>query len=400
MQKYCIANIENRIVSFLIDADGRTVEIHCDTPDGPALLGNIYVGKVKNIAKNLQAAFVEIEPGLICYLPLEDLNAPLFTRKGTSKNLQQGDELVVQSSREAIKSKAPALTTNLSFQGKYVILEPGKTGIGVSKKLPEPERIRLRSLGGELMEELAEESTRDYGILLRTNAADASREEIRSELEALLLRYRKIRKTAPYRTCYSCLYQSPAMWLKRMTALRFRELEAIIIEEEELYEQAERYLEAEQPKISERLIRYQDPLLPLNKLYSMERRLEEALSERVWMKSGAYLVIQPTEALTVVDVNSGKNETGKQKEAAILKVNLEAARETARQLRLRNLSGIIIIDFINMEKEESQNQVMEELRRCLLPDPVQARAVDMTKLNLVEITRKKVERPLREQIQF
>lgn len=400
MQKYCIVSMQNKIMSFLIEGNGRVAEIHCDTTKSLALLGNIYVGKVKNIAKNLQAAFVEIQSGLICYLPLEDLRAPLFTQKGQSKNLQQGDELVVQISREAIKSKAPAVTTNLSFQGKYVILEPGKTGIGISKRLPEPERVRLRETGRAMTEVLAKNHAQDCSIILRTNAADALQEEIAEELEVLLERYRNIRETAVYRTCYSCLYQSPALWMKRMNSLRCRELGAIIIEETDLYQQAERYLNEERSKLKERLVHYQDLLLPLKKLYALEYRLEEALRERVWMKSGAYLVIQPTEALTVVDVNSGKNEGGKQKEAAILKVNLEAAKETARQLRLRNLSGIILVDFINMEKEESRKQVMEELRRCLLQDPLQAHVVDMTKLNLVEITRKKVERPLWEQIRI
>ena len=407
MYKYCLAKRKNKILSFLIDENDRTMEIHCDTPGSQILLGNIYVGKVKNIAKNLQAAFVEILPGVICYLPLEDLRAPLYTKKGSSPNLQQGDELVVQISREAIKTKAPSLTTNLCFQGKYVILEAGKTGIGVSRKLPEEERERLRSLGQRTLEKLVlRQSFADcacdppyqLSIVLRTNAANVPEEEIEEELKKLLSRFQAIKETAVYRTCYSCLYQSPAIWMRRILSLNYSGLESIVIGDEALYGQAKAYLEAEQPELAGRLIRYQDPLLPMEKLYSMEHRLSEALDERVWMKSGAYLVIQPTEALTVVDVNSGKCETGKKKEAALLKINLEAARETARQLRLRNLSGIIIIDFINMEEEASRLQVMEELRKCLLQDPVQARVIDMTKLDLVEVTRKKVEKTLKEQV--
>ena len=397
MYKYCLAKRKNKILSFLIDENDLTMEIHCDTPDSRILLGNIYVGKVKNIAKNLQAAFVEILPGVICYLPLEDLRAPLYTKKGSSPNLQQGDELVVQISREAIKTKAPSLTTNLCFQGKYVILEAGKTGIGVSRKLPEEERERLRSLGQRTLEKLKQEEFQ-ISIVLRTNAANVPEEEIEEELKKLLSRFQAIKETAVYRTCYSCLYQSPAIWMRRILSLNYSGLESIVIGDEALYGQAKAYLEAEQPELAGRLIRYQDPLLPMEKLYSMEHRLEEALGERVWMKSGAYLVIQPTEALTVVDVNSGKCETGKKKETALLKINLEAARETARQLRLRNLSGIIIIDFINMEEETSRLQVMEELRKWLLQDPVQARVIDMTKLDLVEVTRKKVEKTLKEQV--
>ena len=159
-------------------------------------------------------------------------------------------------------------------------------------------------------------------------------------------------------------------------------------------------LEKENPLLKGKLQLYGDSMLSMDKLYSLERRLKEALQEKVWMKSGAYLVIQPTEALTVVDVNSGKFEAGRQKEAAILKVNLEAARELARQLRIRNLSGIIIVDFINMQEADSRQQVLEELSACLTMDPILTRVIDRTKLDLVEITRKKVERPLAEQIRI
>lgn len=418
MQKYCIAKMKNKIFSFLLDENGHTVEIHCDSRDSQILLGNIYIGRVKNIAKNLNAAFVEIQPGVICYLPLDDVRGPIFTKKGTSSNLQQGDEVVVQIAREAIKTKAPSLTTGLCFQGKYVILEAGKKGIGVSKKLSEKQRQRLRELGEKCLKKLIETSNvpcemsdsdrggtadRKYegylennSIVLRTNAADVPDELIEAELTEVFERYRQIKETAQYRTCYSCLHQTPALWLKRMLSLHYNEIESIIIEDTLLYEQARTYLQAEQPELAQRLGKYEDKLLPLEKLYSLEHRLSEALGERVWMKSGAYLIIQPTEALTVIDVNSGKNETGKKKEALALKVNLEAARETARQLRLRNLSGIIIVDFINMEEDTCRKQLMEELHRCLLQDPVQARVIDMTKLYLVEITRKKVERPLAE----
>lgn len=403
MQKYCIAKMRNKIMSFLLDENGHTMEIHCDSPDTQVLLGNIYIGKVQNVAKNMNAAFMEIQPGVICYLSLDDLKNPVFTKKGPSKNLQQGDELVVQISREAIKTKVPAVATALCFQGKYVILEAGKKGIGVSKKLPEKQRQRLRVLGEECLKKLAAENsidTEEYlaenSIVLRTNAADVPDEMIEAELTELFIKMQRIKNTAVYRTCFSCLYASPARWLKRMTSLRYSEMENIVIEDAELYCQAEAYLQSEQPELKDCLKKYQDNLLPMEKLYSMEHRLSEALGEKVWMNSGAYLIIQPTEAMTVIDVNSGKNENGKKKEAAILKINLEAARETARQLRLRNISGIIIVDFINMEEESSRQQVMEELNRCLLRDPVHARAIDMTKLYLVEITRKKVERSLTE----
>ena len=403
--KYCIAKMNNRILSYLLAENGRAVEIHADELEDRNLLGNIYIGRVQKVVKNIQAAFVEISPGVPCYLPLEDLRDPIYTKKGPSKDLQQGDELVVQVSREAMKTKGPSVTTRLSLQGRYVILDGKHPGIGISKKLEEGQREQLRRIAEFYRKDLSADSDSGSirleeaaGIVIRTNAACASEEAILEELRKLSRQLADIRGKAPYRTCYSCLHQMPPGWLRRFNGLRMRDTQFIMIEDEQLYLQARQYLQEYLPELLPILVHYQDPLLPMHKLYSLERELSEALSQRVWLRSGGYLVIQPTEALTVVDVNSGKYEAGRKKEETILKVNLEAARETARQMRLRNLSGIIIIDFINMETEEAKKQVLGQLREHLLKDPLQANVVDMTKLNLVEVVRKKVEGPLAEHV--
>ncbi|MDD2957852.1 MAG: ribonuclease E/G [Lachnospiraceae bacterium] len=396
--KYCITKLQNKIVSFLMDESGHAVEIHADEEEGQELLGNIYIGRVQNVVKNLQAAFVEIEPGKVCYLPLEDLKDPVFTKKGPSKSIQQGDELVVQVSREAIKTKAPSVSTNLCLQGRYVVLDRKQTGVGISKKLPEEQRSRLK----QLVEAGLAEKECKYGMIVRTNAAEAGEAAILAELKVLDDRLTRIQDTAKYRTCFSCLYRTPLQWLKRIDSIPWgqdgaaAEHSSIVVEDAELQEQLQQYLEQNHPDDLVQLVHYQDALLPMVKLYSLEKELKEALLPRVWLRSGGYLIIQPTEALTVVDVNTGKFEGEKKKEAAVLKVNLEAARETARQLRLRNLSGIIIVDFINMTEEASKKQLIEVLKQNLLMDPVPARFVDITKLELVEITRKKIEKPLEE----
>jgi ribonuclease G len=167
-------------------------------------------------------------------------------------------------------------------------------------------------------------------------------------------------------------------------------------DDRELYEEITAYLISCQREDLGKLRFYENDLLTMVKMYSLEHQLEQALSERIWLNSGGYLVIQPTEALTVIDVNTGKYEGGKKKEAAFLKINLEAALEAARQIRLRNLSGIIIIDFINMESEESVDLLLSRLREALRTDPIQTTLVDMTRLSLVEITRKKVSKTLAE----
>lgn len=402
-QTYVVSRRGSQIFSFLLNGS-KAVEIHCDACREDSILDEIYIGKVQNIVKNISAAFVEIAPGTVCYLPLEDLKHPVYTKKGTSHNIQQGDELLVQVKREGIKTKAPAVTTNLTLHGKYALLTTGNTQISVSSKLPKEEKERLVRVvkdnssadNGSLEEMSAGE--RDYGWLLRTNAGGASPEVIKKDLLRLQTKYGELIKTAQYRTCFSCLLARPSAYLKRLSDLYTEEVDEILTDDRELFEQMTEYFQENQPEDTAKLRFYEDRLLPMEKLYSLDHHLKEALGERVWLKSGGYLVIQPTEALTVIDVNTGKFTAGKKKEAAFLKLNQEAALEAARQIRLRNLSGIVIIDFINMEETESETQLLRTLDGALRLDPIRTTLVDMTKLSLVEITRMKKERPLYESV--
>ena len=403
-QTYVVSRRGSQIFSFLLNGSSKAVEIHCDACREDSILDEIYIGKVQNIVKNISAAFVEIAPGTVCYLPLEDLKHPVYTKKGTSHNIQQGDELLVQVKREGIKTKAPAVTTNLTLHGKYALLTTGSMQISVSSKLPKEEKERLLRVvkdnssadNGSLEGMSAGE--RAYGWLLRTNAGGASPEVIKKDLLRLQTKYEELIKTAQYRTCFSCLLARPSAYLKRLSDLYTKEVDEILTDDRELFEQMTEYFQENQPEDTVKLRFYEDRLLPMEKLYSLDRHLREALGERVWLKSGGYLVIQPTEALTVIDVNTGKFTAGKKKEAAFLKLNQEAALEAARQIRLRNLSGIVIIDFINMEETESETQLLRTLDGALRLDPIRTTLVDMTKLSLVEITRMKKERPLHESV--
>lgn len=402
-QTYVVSRRGSQIFSFLLNGS-KAVEIHCDVCREDSILDEIYIGKVQNIVKNISAAFVEIAPGTVCYLPLEDLKHPVYTKKGTSQNIQQGDELLVQVKREGIKTKAPAVTTNLTLHGKYALFTTGNTQISVSSKLSKEEKERLLRVvkdnssadNGSLEGMSAGE--RAYGWLLRTNAGGASPEVIKKDLLRLQAKYEELIKTAQYRTCFSCLLARPSAYLKRLSDLYTKEVDEILTDDRELFEQMTKYFQENQPEDTAKLRFYEDRLLPMEKLYSLDRHLREALGERVWLKSGGYLVIQPTEALTVIDVNTGKFTAGKKKEAAFLKLNQEAALEAARQIRLRNLSGIVIIDFINMEEKESEVQLLKTLDDALRRDPIRTTLVDMTKLSLVEITRMKKERPLHESV--
>lgn len=357
---------------------------------GKSLLGNIYVGRVKDVVKSLNAAFIEIAPGVPCYYPLEELVNPVFVKKGKSPGLVQGDELCVQVERESMKTKPPKVTTNLNFTGKYLVLTTGNRSLGISKKLRQDTRSHLK----ELLEAV---KPFQFGLVVRTNCRDARDEEILEELAHLKQEAQKILERARYQTCFSCMkYQEPE-FIRVLRDAPSKDLEKIVTDDEVLYQRIHHFLEEHQPKDLEKLTLYKDEMLSLSKCYSLEVKLEEALKERVWLKSGGYLVIQPTEAMTVIDVNSGKSIGKKDVQKAYLNVNLEAAKEIAFQMRLRNLSGIILVDFIDLISREDQKHLMETLRQFTRNDPIPVQVVDITRLNLVEMTRKKVKKSLRDQ---
>lgn len=369
----------------------HAAELSCLPAGGESILGNIYVGKVKNIAANISAAFIEIANGQLCYYALNDNDAPIFTTPKKKNTLVAGDELLVQVSREAVKTKAPTVTANLNFAGKYLVLTSGKHHLGLSSKLSPEDKQRLRTIVEPFL-------GKDFGIIVRTNAAEASEDELRAELGELTEAYRHTVETGRNRACFSLVYKEPSAYTARLRGLRADSFNKIVTDRADIYRELKAYLTDRQPADLPKLYFYEETAPSLDSVYGLSKAFEEAGKERVWLKSGGYLVIQPTEALTVVDINTGKYTGKKKKDDTFLKINLEAARELARQLRLRNLSGIIVADFIDMEREEDKQTLMAVLASELKKDPVRTSLVDMTPLGLVEITRKKVQKTLAEQV--
>ena len=369
----------------------HAAELSCLPAGGESILGNIYVGKVKNIAANISAAFIEIANGQLCYYALNDNDAPIFTTPKKMNTLVAGDELLVQVSREAVKTKAPTVTANLNFAGKYLVLTSGKHHLGLSSKLSPEDKQRLRTIAEPFL-------GKDFGIIVRTNAAEASEDELRAELGELTEAYRHTVETGRNRACFSLVYKEPSAYVARLRGLRADSFNKIVTDRADIYRELKAYLTDRHPADLPKLYFYEETAPSLDSVYGLSKAFEEAGKERVWLKSGGYLVIQPTEALTVVDINTGKYTGKKKKDDTFLKINLEAARELARQLRLRNLSGIIVADFIDMEREEDKQTLMAVLASELKKDPVRTSLVDMTPLGLVEITRKKVQKTLAEQV--
>ena len=395
------------MVSALYDENRTMLEVSLSALDEESLLGNLYIGRVENVVKNLNAAFIRISPEQICYYSMYDYQYPLFTKKvSVKKPLVEGEELVVQVTREALKTKEPAVTTNLNFTGKYAVLTTENQRIGLSAKLSKTDRERLKSLA-ETIEHP------DFGLILRTNAKDATDEEILAEIQGLAEEWQNLKETAKHKTCYSCLKKEPPAYLKEIVNLPTSSVNELItddrnvflklcsnfgITEDDLWTKGSVSVPIDEVNVTETLTLryYHDSLLSLSSLYSVKSSVEKAIAEKVWLKSGAYLIIQPTEAMTVIDVNTGKNVAKKDIQENFLKINKEAAIEIAHQLRLRNLSGIIIVDFMNLASKEAEAELMSTFRAALKNDPVPTQLIDMTKLGLVEVTRKKVRKSLPE----
>lgn len=371
-------NPNSRLIAYV--QERILVEAHFTDEKEASRLHNIYVGKVNSIAKNLQAAFVEIEKGVICYYPMEELESAIFTKKYGKKPLTVGDELLVQVTKEGVKTKAPVVSTKLSIAGKNFVTDTGFLGFRFSSKLSADIKKKLFAYFEEFDTEPC------CGFLFRTNSQFATKEDLQKEYEYLLQKMKHILQVAQFRTCYSLLYEPPKGVLSALFTLSEDAYEEIVTDDEK----EAKILKNE----TDKPVLYYEDSYSLSKLYNLDNQLTEATMSKVWLKSGAYLIIQPTEALVAIDVNTGKFEGGKKREETFLKINLEAAKEIARQLRLRRLSGIILIDFINMNEKEYEEFLMSKLKEYFRPDPLRPVVVDMTKLGLVEVTRRKDEKPL------
>jgi len=388
-----ITNYKNKILSLVYE-DHRLAEIKADENDSvhQVRIGDIYIGKVKNIVKNINAAFVEIHGGIIGYYSLTENQRHHFVNLKKNAKISTGDEIIVQVSTDHIKTKSISLTSSLNFSSQNLVLTVNKPFIGVSAKIHSAsEKKRLKSILEPYIDD-------EYGFIIRTNAKNIDADALTDETKQLIQVYRHIVKQARYAVCFTKIFSGMTNYLKTARDLLGKNLVTIITDLPQIYNELRQFLDCDQITSAIALEYYDDPSVSLIKLRNIETQIERALKEQVWLKSGASIVIQQTEALTAIDVNTGKFTGKKNIDDTFLKINLEAAKEIGRQLRLRNLSGIILIDFINMNGSNYQEQLLNELADVLSKDSVKTVILGMTKLNLVEVTRKKEQRPLHEQL--
>lgn len=360
-----ISKVRNRILGFQFEND-----VLCRIHDfeSESLVGNIYCGYVKDIVKNINAAFVEFDSDKKGFLSLEKIPFPV----------KQGDKILVQVSSDKVKTKDYLLTWKLNLSSEAVVLTVGDTGINISRK------IKDKLVREDLKNSLTEYVNDEYGFILRTNSTAYTFEEIKQQAEDLSTRYHNYKNKLTYAKAKTVIY-SKKHSLDICKEFLAQSNGIIITDVEEIYE------EVKNENIN--ILFNDDSKINLLNKYSLEKHLGNALNKHVWLKSGAYLVIEPTEAMTVIDVNTGKADMHTYRKKTILNINKEAALEIARQLKIRNISGTIIVDFINMDKE-LYLELLSEMRQFVRLDFTLCSVVDMTGLGLMEITRKKQEKPL------
>lgn len=391
MGKIIIAKHHNRPLLFLMEDKRPSLITGIEDLEKETLLGNIYLAKVTDVIASINGAFLSISKEQKVFLPLTQqhlLTEGRFARDGV---LRQGDEVVVQIAGEAVKTKPPVATGKLTLTGKYLVAVYFGHGISFSRRLSDEARERLK----KEIYAVEIEGRKNYHFVVRTNAGELDDlTPLFQEMREFIGIFDQISGTWRHRTCFSCLHRTGHVLVKKVQEIPFAAYDEIVTDEEEIYH----LLKETFPDSPLRL--YQDDMLSLSALYSLETHLKEALAKRVWLPSGGYLVIEPTEAMVVIDVNTGKGSKGSGKENLYLKINLEAASEIARQLKIRNYSGMIMVDFINMESDEDNKTLLENLDQWLKEDRIYTRLVDMTALGIVEITRKKVSRPLSDFLQI
>ncbi|MBR0398092.1 MAG: ribonuclease E/G [Eubacterium sp.] len=357
--------------------------------------GEIYVGKIDRMHRQTDGAFVRLAGKQMVYLPLrgnECCDAYVMkTRRESGAKLRAGDELVLQIDVSAQKTKLPRADGELNLPGRYLAFTTRDPGWHFSRKLPADEKNRIRKVfdANHCVPE-------KFGVIVRTHAETASEADLTAEFTDLRRKLETIIAGGSVSPAGSCLMRTPAPWAHLLDRIAFEPETVIETDRPELMEQLREMIrtDASQPVLS----MYQDPVIPLYQLYRLKRHLDSLTTKRVWLKSGASVIIEPTEAFVSIDVNSGKFTGKLGREEMARKINLEAAPEILRQLRLRQLSGTILVDFINMKNPDNIRELMQCLKDVAAEDPVRTTVIDMTALGIVEITREKRFAPLTEQI--
>jgi ribonuclease E len=367
--------------------DGVLVEHYVDKASHQSYVGNVYLGKVQNVLPSMEAAFVDIGKGRNAVLYAGEVNFDASGLEGDSKRiesaLKSGQSILVQVTKDPIGHKGARLTSQVSLPGRYLVYVPGANMTGISRKLPDTERGRLKQILKQVMPENA-------GVIVRTAAEGASAEELSRDVARLAAQWEAIEKKARTASAPDLLYSEPDLTLRVVRDIFNEDFKNLIVAGDAEWDLVQEYVRYVAPHLADRLHRWDDAgdVFAANRI---DEQIAKALERKVWLPSGGSLVIDPTEAMTVIDVNTGKfTGQGGNLEQTVTRNNLEAAEEIVRQLRLRDIGGIIVIDFIDMVLESNRELVLRRLLECLARDRTKHQVAEVTSLGLVQMTRKRV----------
>jgi len=387
------------------------VEFFVEKPERTRMVGNIYKGKVENVVQGIQAAFIDIGDTQNAFLPFSEIGDPTSVttmvesishddeedreeKKGLKPrrsrvpqtgeiNLIKGQDVLVQVIKEPFGTKGARVTTDISIPGRFLVLVPDVDFIGISKKIYDfPEKKRLRKVADSIR-------PKNFGLIIRTITKGKDKKTLNAELQNLVKIWHSIEKNVKEKTAPICVYSDMEMAASVIRDLLTPDVNKIIVDTKYLYKNLHAYIKSVSPEFIDKL-KYYRSRNPLFEQYNIEKEFEKSLNKNVWLKSGGFIVIEHTEAMTTIDVNSGKFIGKKDHEKNSLKIDLQAAKEIARQLRLRDIGGLIVIDFIDMEEEENKKKIYQELERELRKDRAKVSLSPISEFGLLEMTRQRV----------
>ncbi|WP_344930167.1 Rne/Rng family ribonuclease, partial [Streptosporangium carneum] len=367
--------------------DGVLVEHYVNREASQSYVGNVYLGKVQNVLPSMEAAFVDIGKGRNAVLYAGEVNFDTAGLEGQPKRievaLKSGQSVLVQVTKDPIGHKGARLTSQISLPGRYLVYVPDGSMTGISRKLPDKERTRLKSILKKVMPENA-------GVIVRTAAEGASEEELGRDVARLSAQWENIQRKAKSASAPELLSSEPDLTVRVVRDVFNEDFTSLVVAGDEVWETVDEYVRYVAPHLAERLTRWEDRG-DVFAAYRIDEQIAKAMERKVWLPSGGSLVIDRTEAMTVVDVNTGKfTGQGGNLEETVTRNNLEAAEEIVRQLRLRDIGGIIVIDFIDMVLENNRDLVLRRLLECLARDRTKHQVAEVTSLGLVQMTRKRV----------
>ncbi|HWR89623.1 MAG TPA: Rne/Rng family ribonuclease [Dissulfurispiraceae bacterium] len=411
MMSELVINVTHEESRVALLEGGQVVELYIERTRDVSLVGNIYKGRVLKILPGMQSAFVDVGLEKAAFLYVADIMSEMeeyystFLENDTEKVeiypkseymgkplsidelIQEGQELLVQVSKDPIGTKGARVTSYITLPGRYIVLMPNVEHVGISRRIENEERrSKLKAVAAEL-------KPKGFGLIMRTASEDATVDEIRRDLEFLLLLWENIHKKRDRVSAPCLLYSDLDLVFRSVRDFMSHDVERLIIDSSEEYERVKEFAKSYFPRLDSRIELY-DGREPIFDAFGIELDISRALGRRVWLKSGGYIVIDQTEAMTVIDVNTGKFVGNESLEDTILKTNLEAVKEIAYQIRLRNLGGIIIIDFIDMEKAENRDKVCSAFFEAMKRDRAKNTIYNISELGIIQMTRKRVRESL------